>query len=117
MRSKPMTQVGQRLIRKVWKWAKLLEVGVRLRKIMESRGMNHDSSCQISSPAHPKHSAPSVVTLTMEQPDACITELHSLLYILATPYIAPTWKQALNAADILDHFLNLVHVVKELLLM
>ena len=42
MRSRPMTQVGWRLIQKVWKWASPLEVEVRLQKDMESQGMNHD---------------------------------------------------------------------------
>ena len=37
-----MTQVGQRLIQKVWKWAKPSEVGARVWKIVESWGMNHD---------------------------------------------------------------------------
>ena len=44
MRHRLTTQVGRRLIRKVWKWAKLLEVEVRLWKVMGSWGMNHDSN-------------------------------------------------------------------------
>ena len=42
MRSRPMTQVGWRPIRKVWKQAELSEVEARLQKDMESRGINHD---------------------------------------------------------------------------
>ena len=40
----PTTQVGQRLIQKVQKWAELLGVGVRLWKDMGSRGTNHDTT-------------------------------------------------------------------------
>ena len=44
MRSRLMTQVGQRLIQKVQKWVEPMEVEVRLQKDMESRGTNHDTS-------------------------------------------------------------------------
>jgi len=46
-----MTQVGRRLIRKVWKWAKPSGVEARLWKDMGSRGMNHDIT-QLSLPSH-----------------------------------------------------------------
>ena len=42
MRSRLMTQVDQRPIRKVQKWAEPLEVEARLQKDMESWGTNHD---------------------------------------------------------------------------
>ena len=42
MRSRPLTQVGRRLIQKVWKQAEPSEAEVRLWKDMESQGMNHD---------------------------------------------------------------------------
>ena len=43
MRSRLMTQVGQRLMQKVWKWAEALEVEARLQKDMGSQGTNHDT--------------------------------------------------------------------------
>ena len=42
MRSRPMTQVGWRAIKKVWKQVELLEVEARFWKTMESQGTNHD---------------------------------------------------------------------------
>ena len=42
MRSRLTTQVGRRPVQKVQKQARLLEVEVRLQKVMESQGMNHD---------------------------------------------------------------------------
>ena len=43
MRSRPMTQVGWRLIQKVQKWAEL-EEKTRLWKDIESQGTNHDNA-------------------------------------------------------------------------
>ena len=43
MRSRQMTQVGQRLIQKVRKQAEPSEVKVRVQRDMESWGMNHDT--------------------------------------------------------------------------
>ena len=37
-----MTQVGQRLIQKVWKWAKLSGMEARLQKDMGIRRTSHD---------------------------------------------------------------------------
>ena len=42
MGHRPKTQMGHRLIQRVWKWVESLEVEARLRKVMESQGMNHD---------------------------------------------------------------------------
>ena len=42
MRSRPMTQWGQRSIRKRRKWVRPSEVGVRVWGDMEGRGINHD---------------------------------------------------------------------------
>ena len=43
MRSRLMTQLGQRSIQKHWKWIKLLEVEARLWRDMEDWGTNHDN--------------------------------------------------------------------------
>ena len=42
MRSRPLTQLGQRLIQKRQKWVKPLEAETWLRRNMEDWGTNHD---------------------------------------------------------------------------
>ena len=48
MRSRPMTQLGRRPIRKLQKWVKPSEVEARLQKVMESQGTNHDSGVMLN---------------------------------------------------------------------